>query len=252
MAKRKTKVLRKWPPSDKPKDQGRLLKYEWPKELREYIISQLGAYRHKVAIYKEITDSKFYLKHGFDGLNPEYQDLDRFKKCCAKIKRTEIEKAHKSWMVNWRGIPYATSKGRVVALNEMINILKDIKNDRSKYHTADLDVTITELVNNIRKLLKDIRLEMDAESEREAKAASGTNIYIGKNLIGKEINAEFLNDTFIALYAEFGEAILGLQHWNLEQLNKLKLTVEEAINSKQQTIEADFEVVEESNESDSD
>lgn len=213
-------------------------------ELREYIIKQLGAYRTRTVIYKDITSDNFWIKHGFEGLNRDEWTLQRFRNACSRIKKREIEHAHTIWLNEWRGLPFATSKGRVEALTEAIAVLKDIKEDRTKYSDADSDVTITELVNNIRKLLRDIRREMDAEAEREAKAASGTNIYIGRSLSGSEITPELLNDTFIALFAEYGTTVLGLHHWNLEQLTILEQAVTEAIQSKRETIETEFEVIE--------
>lgn len=201
-----------------------------------------------MAIYKEITHPDFEAEHGFPGLNPERQSAVQFRKKCGRIRSTEIENAHQTWLVNWKGIPYATTKGRVEALQEMIHLLKSIVKERDKYNEADLDITITEIVQNIRRLIRDIRYEMDAEAEREARAASGTNIYIGRSLIGSEITPELLNDTFIALWAEFGAAILGLHHWPLDQLRVLEAAVIDAIQSKQKTIEAEFEVVEGSHE----
>jgi hypothetical protein len=221
---------------------------EWSEELRDYIVQQLGAYRTKTAIYKEITHPDFASEHGFASLNPERQSLVQFRTKCGRIRRTEIEGAHQAWLVNWKGIPYATTKGRVEALQEMIRLLKGIVKDRGKYNEADLDITITDIIQNVRRLLRDIRYEMDAEAEREARAASGTNIYIGRSLSGSEITPELLNDTFIALWAEFGATILGLHHWPLDQLRVLQAAVIEAIQSKQKTIEAEFEIVGESNE----
>jgi hypothetical protein len=211
-------------------------------------VQQLGAYRTKTAIYKEITHSDFEAEHGFAGLNPERQSGTQFRLKCGRIRHTEIESAHQSWLANWKGIPYATTKGRVEALQEMIRLLKNIVQDRGKYNKADLDITITDIIQNVRRLLRDIRYEMDAEAEREARAASGTNIYIGRSLSGSEITPELLNDTFIALWAEFGAAILGLHHWPLDQLGLLEVAVKEAIQSKQKTIHAEFKIVEESNE----
>lgn len=222
--------------------------YEWSDELRRYIVQQLGAYRTVPGIYKDITTRNFYLKHSFDGLDPERQSLNQFKTQIRKITKLEIEAAHRMWLTDWRGVPFATSKGRVQALQEMIGILRSIKDDRSKFHKTDLKVTITDIIDNIRKLLADIRGEMDAEAEREAKAASGTNIYIGRTMRGSEITPELLNDTFIALFAEFGLKVLGLQHWELEQLQELEKAVRETIESKRKTLEADFEIVEATNE----
>lgn len=221
---------------------------EWAPELREYIMQQLGAYRTTGVIYKDVTNPKFWLKHGFDGIDSEKQSLQRFRHLCSKFKKLEIESAHNIWLNDWRGVPFATTKARVVALQEMVGFLRSIKDDRTKFSNADEDITITEIINNVRRLLRDIRGEMDAEAEREAKAASGTNIYIGRTLSGSEITLELLNDSFIALFAEFGTAILGLHHWSLEQLHDLKSAITEAIESKQKTIETDFEIVEESNE----
>lgn len=222
--------------------------HSWSDELRRYIIQQLGAYRSVPTIYKDITSRNFSLKHDFEGVDPEKQTLKQFTWQVRKITKLEIEAAHRMWLTDWRGVPFATSKGRVLALQEMIGLLKEIKNDRAKFSEADLDVTITEIVNSIRRLLKDIRHEMDAEAEREARAASGTNIYIGRAMQSSEITPELLNDTFIALFAEFGLKVLGLQHWELEQLEELQRAVTETIQQKRKAIEVDFEVVEESDE----
>jgi hypothetical protein len=221
---------------------------EWSEQLRDYIVQQLGAYRTKAAIYKDITSPDFASKHEFEGLNPERQSQKQFQMKCGRIRRTEIEQAHQTWLTEWKGIPYAMTKGRVEALQEMIILLKSIVKERGKYNEADLDITITDIIQNVRRLLRDIRYEMDAEAEREARAASGTNIYIGRLFSGSEITPELLNDTFIALWAEFGIAILGLQHWPLDQLRVLEAAVMDAIQAKQKTIEAEFEVVEEHNE----
>ena len=219
-------------------------KYEWPDDLRKHIVRQLGAYRSKSAIYKEITAPDFERKHLIKPLNPDDQVYMAFSRKVDLIPQVEIEAATRMWLTDWRGVPFATTRGRVQALQEMIGILKGIKNDRAKYNDADLDVTITDIVNNIRKLLKDIRLEMDAEAEREAKAASGTNIYIGRAMSGSDITPELLNDTFIALFAEFGLKVLGLQHWEIDNLEKLEAAVQKELASKRKTIEAEFEVVE--------
>ena len=227
---------------------GKQSKFEWPDELRRYIIKQLGAYRSNSAIYKEITSPDFERKHLIKGLDPNDQSLLVFASKAAKIPHVEIEAATRMWLTDWRGVPFATSKGRVQALQEMIGLLKSIKDDRAKYSDADLQVTITEIVNNIRKLLKDIRHEMDAEAEREARAASGTNIYIGRAMSGSDITTELLNDSFIALFAEFGLKVLGLHHWEIDQLEMLEAAVQREIARKRKTIEAEFEVVEETKE----
>jgi len=219
--------------------------YEWSDELRRYIIQQLGAYRTLPAIYKEITDHSFYLKHDFAGLNSELQTIVQFRAAVKKITQIEIEAAHRMWLTDWRTVPFATTKGRVMALQEMIGILREIKEDRTRFHETDLKVTITDIITSIRKLLRDIRGEMDAEAEREARAASGTNIYIGRTMRGSEITPELLNDTFIALFAEFGIKVLGLEYWELGQLRELERAVRETIESKRKTIEAEFEIVEE-------
>lgn len=217
---------------------------EWSPEVREYVIQQLGACRTNGVIYEDLTNPQFWLKHGFEGLDTAKHSLQRFRKLVTRVKRIDIERAHTMWLNDWRGIPFATTKARVMALQEMIGFLRSIKEDRTKFSDADEEVTITEIINNVRRLLRDIRGEMDAEAEREAKAASGTNIYIGRSLSGSEITPELLNDSFIALFAEFGTAVLGLHHWTLEQLHVLKSAVTEAIESKQKTIEAEFEIVE--------
>jgi hypothetical protein len=219
-------------------------KFQWPDDLRRHIIRQLGAYRSPAAIYKEITDPKFEMTHLIKGLDPKNQSQKVFGINASKIPNLEIEAARRMWLTDWQGVPFATSKGRVQALQEMIGILKSIKDDRTKYGDADLNVTITDIVNNIRKLLKDIRLEMDAEAEREAKAASGTNIYIGRAMSGSDITPELLNDTFIALFAEFGLKVLGLHHWEIDQLEMLEVAVQREIAKKRKVIDVDFEVVE--------
>jgi hypothetical protein len=222
-------------------------KYEWPDDLRKYIVKQLGAYRSNSAIYQEITSPDFERKHLIKGLDPDEQNFRAFSTKARNIPAIEIEAAHRMWLTDWQGVPFATSKGRVQALHEMIGILRSIKEDRGKYSDADLDITITEIVNHIRKLLRDIRGEMDAEAEREAKAASGTNIYIGRSMTGSEITPELLNDTFIALFAEFGLKVLGLHHWEIEQLEKLEAAVQKEIASKRTRLEAHFEIIEEDN-----
>lgn len=217
---------------------------KWTDEQRAWVIQRLGAYHTPAAIYRMIIAPDFEEQYGFKGIKATDQKYTSFRLMCKRgIKATEIEKSHKSWLQDWKDIPYATTKGRVEALTELISFLNDIKDDKEgKYSIVDIKSSLTEIVDHIRKLIKDISIEMNAEAEREAKAASGTNIYIGRALISTEVTPDLVHDSFIALYKEYGAAILGLQHWSVDALQGLAASVEKVILDKRQAIEADYSV----------
>ena len=218
--------------------------FKWTAEQREWIVQMLGAYHTKAALYHMITAPDFKEKYGIKGIRPSDQKYSSFRVMCGrKINATEIEKSHKQWIQDWKSIPYATTKGRVEALTKLIDFLNGMKDGKMVgYSAEDIKSLIMEIVDHIRKLIKDISIEMNAEAEREAKAASGTNIYIGRALISTEVTPDLVHDSFIALYKEYGAAILGLKHWSVDSLRELVTSVKKVIDEKQQEIKADYSI----------
>jgi len=212
-------------------------------EQRAWVVSMLGAYYSRAVIYAQITDKEFERKHGFKGISTNYMSYTQFRDRCLKIKSTEIEVAHNKWVEDWEGVPFATTKGRVVALSDLIDLLREKTPDgqHDLYYLPDI-------VGDIRMIIREIRNEMDAESEREAKAKSGTNIYIGKTLMDMDISPEMMVDTFTALCKEYGLAILGLENWAVEKLNQLRSHIDEIITEKEKIIDAEYSVEGETDE----
>ena len=211
--------------------------YTWTDEQRTFIIERLGTYRSKPVVYKELTDPDFKKVHGFKGLDMDVQTYTQFRQQCSTIKATEIETAHQKWVEDFQGIPFSTRKGRVEAMSTLIDLLqeKDATSRLGIYYLPDV-------VSDIRMLLREIRVEMDAEAEREAKAAAGTNIYMGDNLLGMQITPELIADSIAALFGEFGIDMFSFQHWSLKNLLEIKTYINKCINSKQ-TKQAEFTVI---------
>lgn len=211
--------------------------YTWTDEQRTFIIECLGAYRSKPVVYKELTDPNFKKLHGFEGMSMDVQTYTQFRQHCSTIKATEIETAHQKWVEDFQGIPFSTRKGRVEAMSTLIDLLqeKDATGKLGIYYLPDV-------VSDIRMLLREIRMEMDAELERAAKAAAGTNIYMGDNLMGMQITPELIADSVVALFGEFGIEMFGFPHWSLKNLLELKTYIDKCINSKQ-IKQAEFTVI---------
>lgn len=215
--------------------------FQFTPEQRELVLQMRAAYHSVATIYKEFIDSEFKYNHGFPGVDPTKVSYDQFRTRIKKFKQSEIMQAREKWIADYEGIPYAARKNRIEAMSALIDILKDgatNENDEGYYRYYLPDV-----VKDIRQLFREIRQEVDADLEREALAASGTNMYIGNTLMKVDITPGLMKDSFSALYKEYGPDILGLEKWTLEALLELQKVIIKYIDAIQKKIKTEFTVV---------
>lgn len=160
-------------PNGRITEGGHIRHPDWtPRQIR-FVISQIAQWVKKSHIYKMITDSEAEEKYNIEiwtGTEPAFYRRVR------KIEPFEIEIARREYLENFSDIPLAHKKERVIELIKMMNSIPEWITILGKKGDG-VEVFNQSGIDEKRKLLKEIRLEMGEEAWQDAIKRSGTTKY---------------------------------------------------------------------------
>jgi len=148
----------------------------WSKKLKDYIISQLAAYKKHKDIWTTVTDSQFTKNTGIPCLDPEIYNYNLFHMRCKRITDNKIALVRQEYHKEMGIIKWSDDKDRITGLSKLIDTLtkKIEEGDFDKDSTG----TMASLVGQLRGLYEQVRKEVSADADREALSKSGTRILL--------------------------------------------------------------------------
>lgn len=215
----------------------------WPVMLRQFIIDQLASWKTKKEVYQLVTSKKFEDKYSIERLDPKVQNFKSFVVMCANIPKRELAKAHNQWLQRYDDIRWSGQKARVAGMSELVDkLMAKIKEDPLEYVDA---------LAQLRMYMEQIRKEMTLDAELEAKASSGTRIFLqGSGSVN--FTADLMKDVVLVIREEYGGLHnIDLTALTIDELKKLIDACTEVYEEKlSNEVPTNFEIIDEESDDD--
>ena len=211
---------------------------QWPKEIRQFVVTELAAQKMLINIWKRVTSAEMSERFGIQPLDPLIHHYDIFRQACRRIKTDEIAEAFKLWKEDFYGVRWAEEKARVEAMSDLVDQLLN----PAKYPEI-AELAIEDRFTQLRLMWEQIRKERQGETDRRlTDTVAKTLLANPKNV---QINASYIRELIMIHRQELGGIHnIGLENLTLVELDQLITAATQIKTTKYLNLpETEFEVV---------